>query len=622
MNDRQTPLDVGRVFGIIAGRWKIVLAMVLIVMGVAYSYVAFLAHPVYETTALVTYQAPSQQANPTGGAMPSSGVTRENIATLVANATSTAVVDAASTELDIKPSELRRSVQVRPFGDASVVAFAARAGEPKVAAARANAWAKAFTADRRVTANVSLKAAVTAAQVTVKGYPTGTLGPEDTRVQARDAAKVVLAEAQADQRQWSNAISVSNSAEAPEAAVWPKKSLTMIASILIGLGLGSGLALVTARVDHRLHGDEYDELPAPVLVRVPNSSRAPKNTPLGPANAEPIVADSFAGLGSRVMLDRHGDGAHVILVTSARSGEGKSSVAANLASSLALGGRRVVLVDADMRRPTQDQVFPMLQGRPGLSQVLTRNAELEAALTLVAPNLAAISSGPRHANASMLLASVAFRQLLDRLALISEVIVVDAPPVLAVNDALAVAPAAQQVLLVARVGISDLGEINEAHARLASAASTPQAMVLVGTERPQGYGYDKEPIATGRVAMPGPAPQSHPMASMPLAPRAPVASAPASAPPQAPAASAQPAAPAAGLVPAPIVVSAPVPGATVPGHVAAAGPAPAAPSHERAALPTAQPGRGPAPLPGMASGANAIPSAPSFGAPSEGSVAS
>ncbi|MCW2973962.1 MAG: ywqD 2, partial [Thermoleophilia bacterium] len=570
MNDRQTPLDVARMFGIIAGRWKIVLAMVIVVMAVAYSYVTFLAHPVYETTALVTYQAPSQQANPTGGALPSSGVTRENIATLVANATNTAVVDAAATELKIKPSELRNSVQVRPFGDASVVAFTARAGEPKVAAERANAWAKAFTADRIAQANVSLKAAITAAQQTVNGYPKTQLGPEDTRVQARDAARVVLAQAQADQRAWASAIDVSNTAEAPDAAVWPKKSLTMIASILIGLGLGSGLALVTARVDHRLHGDEYDELPAPVLVRVPNSSRAPKNTPLGPANAEPIVADSFAGLGSRVMLDRHGDGAHVILVTSARSGEGKSSVAANLASSLALGGRRVVLVDGDMRRPTQDQVFPMLQGRPGLSQVLTRNAELEAALTLVAPNLAAISSGPRHANASMLLASVAFRQLLDRLAQISEVIVVDAPPVLAVNDALAVAPAAQQVLLVARVGTSDLGEINEAHARLASAASTPQAMVLVGTERPQGYGYDKELIATGRVSMPGPAPQSQPQSApqSAMATFAPAAANPAPAPQQAPAVvrEEEPAAmqqpPAASAQPAaPTSISAPVPGA-------------------------------------------------------------
>lgn len=209
------------------------------------------------------------------------------------------------------------------------------------------------------------------------------------------------------------------------------------------------------------------------------------------------------------MLDRVGDtSAHVILVTSARSGEGKSSVAANLASALALGGRRVVLVDADMRRPTQDVIFPMLQNRPGLSQVLTRGAELEASLTLVAPNLAAVASGPRHANASVLLASVALRQMLDRLSQISEVVVIDAPPVLAVNDALAVAPAADQVLLVARVESSDVVEVREAHTRLVSAAQTPQAMVLVGTERPEGYGYDHEMRPSVRAGMPSTAPQA------------------------------------------------------------------------------------------------------------------
>jgi hypothetical protein len=190
-----------------------------------------------------------------------------------------------------------------------------------------------------------------------------------------------------------------------------------------------------------------------------------------------------------------------------------------------------------MRRPTQDQVFTMLQNRPGLSQVLTRGAELETALTLVAPNLAAIASGPRHANASVLLASVALRQMLDRLAQISEVIVIDAPPVLAVNDALAVAPAANQILLVARQNSSDLNEVSEAHKRLVGAAQTPQSMVLVGTDRPEGYGYDHELRAAPRVGMPGTAPQ----ASMP-------ATTPAARPQQVPAAAAQPPAPAAGGV--------------------------------------------------------------------------
>lgn len=509
MSER-TGLDVARVLGIIGQRWKTVLSITLLAAMAAYGYVTFVAKEVFEATALVTYQSPDKATNPTSGALPSSGITREDIGTLVANAGSQQVVEAAAREAGVTPAELRRAVRVQAHGEASVVAFIGRGGDAEQAAARANAWAKAFVADRVGEATRSLDGLVAERQrnLATARRQQRLQNPEDPDPTLVNQAHSELFEAQSLRRLWSGALSVSNGAQAPDEAIWPKKRLTMFAALLIGLGVGTGAALLTARVDNRLKGDEFDSLPAPVIARVPVSPKAPKGSPLGPAAAEPIVADSFAALGSRVMLDRFGDGAHTILVTSARSGEGKSSVAANLASALALGGRRVVLVDADMRRPTQDQVFTMLQNRPGLSQVLTRGAELENALTLVAPNLAAVGSGPRHANASVLLASVALRQMLDRLAQISEVIVIDAPPVLAVNDALAIAPAANQVLLVARVNASDVGEVAEAHTRLVGAAQTPQAMVLVGTDRPEGYGYDHEMRPAPRIGMPPAAPQA------------------------------------------------------------------------------------------------------------------
>ncbi|MCB0879346.1 MAG: polysaccharide biosynthesis tyrosine autokinase [Thermoleophilia bacterium] len=537
MNEHRQGVDVAKVLGIVGRRWKTVLAITLLAAMAAYGYVTYMAKPVYESTALVSYQAPDRSSNPTGGALPSSGITREDVQTLVAIADNQQVVEAAAKELGIRPGELRQSVHVQAHGEASIVAFIARSGDSKEAARRANAWATAFVGDRVAAANQSLnkvvndrKADLKVAQAEFRRQPA-----DDKDPTAKNTAFSSLADAEAQKVLWTGAIKVSNQAQEPDLPIWPKKLPTLIAAILIGLGIGSGVALLTARVDNRLRGDDFDALPAPVIARVPMSPRAPKATPLGPAMAEPIVADSFAALGSRVMLDRFGDGAHVILVTSARSGEGKSSVAANLASALALGGRRVVLVDADMRRPTQDVVFPMLQNRPGLSQVLTRGAELEASLTLVAPNLAAIASGPRHSNASVLLASVAFRQMLDRLAQISEVIVIDAPPVLAVKDALAVAPAANQVLLVARVGSSDIAEVAEAHSYIASAAQTPQAMVLVGTERPEGYGYDQELRVAPRVAMPSTAPQAQqqrPTAQPPAAGQAPAASGNGAAPAQ------------------------------------------------------------------------------------------
>lgn len=509
VNERTT-LDVAKVLGIVGRRWKTVLVITLLAAMAAYGYVTFMAKEVFEASALVTYQVPDRSTNPTNGALPSSGITREDVSTLVANADNQEVVDAAAEKVGMEPGALRHAVHVQAHGEASVVAFIARGATAKEAADRANAWATAFVEERRAKAKGPLDEFVKLRQndFTREAKTFREQPRDDKDPTAMTAASQQLSDAKSIRELWAGAISVSNTAQAPEQAIWPKKTLTMLAAIVIGMGIGSGVALLTARVDNRLKGDDFDVLPAPVIARVPISPRAPKALPLGPAMAEPIVADSFAALGSRVMLDRFGEGAHVILVTSARSGEGKSSVAANLASALALGGRRVVLVDADMRRPTQDQVFTMLQNRPGLSQVLTRGAELESALTLVAPNLAAIASGPRHNNASVLLASVALRQMIERLSQISEVIVIDAPPVLAVNDALAVAPAANQVLLVARVNSSDIGEVTEAHQRLVGAAQTPQSMVLVGTDRPEGYGYDQEMRPAPRIGMPATAPQA------------------------------------------------------------------------------------------------------------------
>lgn len=501
--NNETTLDVARVVSIIRDRWKIVLAVTVIVTSMAWVYVSFLAHPVYQATALVTYQEPGTGENPTGGVLPSNDLTRENIATLVGATSNPVVVSAAAKTAGITADDLRLSVKVQPHGEASIIEFVARAASAKQAEQRANAWANAFIKDRATRLTAKIDERIAAKKKSLASLGAAKIDDPLAAIRATTQSEL---DALTDARiAWNSALTLSNPARTETTPVWPKTKLTLLAALLIGFGLGSGVALLTARVDDRLKGDEFDDLPAPVLVRVPRSPKAPKSQPMAPSHAEPLVADSFAALGARVMLDRTGDGAHVMLVTSARSGEGKSSVAANLASALAQGGRRVVLLDADMRRPTQDIVFPMLQGRPGLSQVLTRTAELESALTLVSPNLAAVASGPRHANASMLLASVAFRQMVDRLSQISEVIVIDAPPVLAVNDALAVAPAAQQVLVCARVDASSIGELREAHVRLASAASTPQALVLVGTERPTGYGYDQElrPAAPGaRVAMP------------------------------------------------------------------------------------------------------------------------
>jgi capsular exopolysaccharide synthesis family protein len=517
MNANQS-VDVSRALSLIRDRWYIVLLVTLVVAGAAWGYTSKMATPRYEATALVTYEEPSADSNPTGGVLPSRGVTRENIQTLIGQTSNNGVLKSAAASAGMELDEFKKVVRVNPHDDASIIDFVATADTPEDAAKRSNAYAQAFVQDRKQRAGKQIDTLINATDREIKSI--GKIRPDDPQTALVVTLRTKLSDLRTQRQQWTESILVSTQATEPTEPVWPRTSLTLLVSLLAGLVLGSGVALLAARVDRKLHGDEFDDLPAPVLVRVPSSDRAPRTSPLSPHTAEPIVADAFAALGSRVMLEHSGESATVVLVTSARSSEGKSSVAANLSSALAQGGRRVVLVDADMRKPSQDVIFPSLQGRPGLSHVLTRSAEVESSLTLVAPNLAAIASGPRQNNASILLASVAFRQLIERLANISDVIVIDAPPVLAVTDALAMAPVATQVLLIARVGASNVAEIEEAHTRLASASSTPQAIALIGTRRPTGYGYDDSlrRATPQRVAYPPPQPPAGSRQSAPTPP--------------------------------------------------------------------------------------------------------
>ncbi len=488
--------DVSRSLRAIIQRWPIVVGMA-VVAGVAAGFWAqSIATPRFEAVAQVTYQAPSRE-NPTGSWLPSNGVTREDVATLVTNAQANQVTAAAADKAGVSERTMRTSVRIAPAGDAAVIRFEATSSNARQAAEMANAWATTFVTERQRGALGSIDAQIKQLRDDISQF--GRLKFDDPANQSKALLTQKLSDLRTQRAQWADALRVSDKATVPDEPVWPRPMLAIFSAVIAGLAIGAGIALLLAGLDRKLRPAHLAGLPAPVVVNVPLSARATKSVPLAPGAAEPLVADAYAALGTRLLLDRSGDGAHVVLVTSPRPGDGKSSVAAGLASALAMGGRKVVLVDADMRRPSQDIIFPSLQGRPGLSQVLAGSVTVEQALNLAGSNLAAMPAGPPASNASVLLASVGFRQLVERLAGISEVVVIDAPPALAVTDPLAIAPAADQVLVCGRLGGSNLGELEDTCARLTAASSTPVAIVIVGSERPNAYGYE---LASTSVAAP------------------------------------------------------------------------------------------------------------------------
>jgi capsular exopolysaccharide synthesis family protein len=141
-----------------------------------------------------------------------------------------------------------------------------------------------------------------------------------------------------------------------------------------------------------------------------------------------------------------------ILVTSAGPGEGKSTTAANLALVLAQSDRSVLLVEADLRRPTVHTLFRQ-PSSPGLSSYLVGDALLEAVLLKSAvPNLSLVACGPIPPNPAELLASRRMQSFLATVTERYDAIILDSPPVLATSDACAIAPHVDGVLLVVDSG--------------------------------------------------------------------------------------------------------------------------------------------------------------------------
>ncbi len=155
-----------------------------------------------------------------------------------------------------------------------------------------------------------------------------------------------------------------------------------------------------------------------------------------------------------------------IAMTSSVAAEGKSTTTANLAITLAQGGKKVILVDADLRKPTQHKIFG-LNVFEGLTNSLVEGTDpLSLCREFNGPGFKILTSGPLPPNPSELLGSARMKSVLERLGSAADTIIIDCPPILGLNDTLAVAPNVDGYLLVIGVGRVTKEELNKAKAQL------------------------------------------------------------------------------------------------------------------------------------------------------------
>jgi capsular exopolysaccharide synthesis family protein len=285
-------------------------------------------------------------------------------------------------------------------------------------------------------------------------------------------------------------ITVTGPAVIPEAPDSPRKTLNLALGLLLGIGLGFGAAILRDTLDRTI-GARHDAgaiAGAPVLSAIVDDADV-KQSPLIVHNAFSPRAEAFRQLRTNIRFLSVDHEVRSLVVTSSVSGEGKSTTAANLAISMAQGSDKVVLIDADLRRPTIGDIFGLPAGI-GLTSVLLGDVALSDAVQVWRDDLElrVLTSGPIPPNPSELIGSSRMVQIVEQLVAEGYVVVVDSPPLLPVTDGAILARITNGAVVVARARSTRVEQLAAAAEALRTAGATILG-VLVNCVPKSGSGY-------------------------------------------------------------------------------------------------------------------------------------
>jgi non-specific protein-tyrosine kinase len=453
---------------------------------------------------------------------------------------SRSVADLAADELGHVPT-----VEVDTIPETRVVEVTAASSDPATAAADATGYAQAYVESRRkgilddldkATGILQEQLARAEAELTVAEQPlrdlqvqVATTGDDvqravlerqladlDSQLSAdlftKRARRTGLQE-RVDQLGLTSQLTITGGAKLvsaatePSSPVEPRPVRNAALALVAGLVLGLGLAFLLEQLDDRVHGrDEVEAATGglPIVGLLPHSKR--RDRPVAsPAELQddPALAEAFRALRTSIHFVALGKPMRSIQVTSASATEGKTTTVAGLAVTLAQAGKRVVVVDGDLRRPRLHELFD-IEPALGLTNTLADEASMDEALHCIdeQPRLALMPCGPQSPNPSELLALERFRALITTLQGDFDVVVIDTPPLLPVADARIVAGVVDATLLVVAAERSKVKDVRLATGLLRQVDAPFVGIVLnqvPATKRHTGYGYGYRGYAADRT---------------------------------------------------------------------------------------------------------------------------
>ncbi len=285
-----------------------------------------------------------------------------------------------------------------------------------------------------------------------------------------------------------NSITIVEEAQTPNRPAKPRHLVNLALGLAIGLVSGVGLALLAENLDTTLYTAEQIENATQMetVGQIPAAKDALSIARLGAGHYPQL--ESFRRLRTNILASG-GEGSQVALLTSAKRGEGKSTVAANLAVTIAQSGREVVVVDCDLRLPTVHKLFD-LPNKRGLTNILAGEVQMDEAIQYSAfPRVQVITSGPLPPNPTELLGSQRMLDLIDQMKNHFDFIILDTPALLSVADAAVLAPSVDNVILVVAQSQTRRGDVQTVRRQLSNVRVKSMEVVVNRAEPNGSYAY-------------------------------------------------------------------------------------------------------------------------------------
>lgn len=311
-----------------------------------------------------------------------------------------------------------------------------------------------------------------------------------------------------------NTASILVPAQAPVFPISPSLKKNVLFGTIAGLVIGLLVAFLLEYMDYSVRSPEDVEtvagqMPLAVISVAPRPRGAPARgasapgrdagvTSVSPAvfslqNPRDAISEAFRALRTNLAFSALDRPVQTMVITSVSPSEGKSTVAANLAVVLAQSGKRVILVDADLRRPSLHKLFGLHNVGGFTDLLLTRDTTLTGLQSTVVPNLQVLASGPMPPNPAELLTSEAVVPLIAALKEQADIVIFDTPPMGALTDAVVLSARVEGTVLVVRSGSTRPTVVSKALETLRKVGARPLGVVLnmvdVGALRDYSYYY-------------------------------------------------------------------------------------------------------------------------------------